>query len=258
MSESTAEKKEENPFWRSSCLCFKTTWGHSPCEGGQRQRGSFAPQKAGGGGGGGERLHSWAAANAKTARWLLYIHTLTYAHTILHLQPLAEGDKQVRCPTRATSIPTLFFFTPYSSHPCISRSRITVTFTHMRIGSVIVKDAQIWQQESCKSCHRSSLKEKKTQAWAGCLQCQRERERERKESYSSAFLIGLLWQPIGGQAALTAANQKKGPASQCCCSPKQWQLALMTVSAWSSDGDSRAHTLTYKYMHAHIDTHTWE
>lgn len=99
---------------------------------------------------------------------------------------------------------------------------------------------------------------KKTQAWAGCLQCQRERERERKESYSSAFLIGLLWQPIGGQAALTAANQKKGPASQCCCSPKQWQLALMTVSAWSSDGDSRAHTLTYKYMHAHIDTHTWE
>lgn len=49
----------------------------------------------------------------------------------------------------------------------------------------------------------------------------RERERERKESYSSAFLIGLLWQPIGGQAALTAANQKKGPASQCCCSPKQ-------------------------------------
>lgn len=154
--------------------------------------------------------------------------------------------------------PHFFFFTPYSSHPCISRSRITVTFTHMRIGSVIVKDAQIWQQESCKSCHRSSLKEKKTQAWAGCLQCQRERERERKESYSSAFLIELLWQPIGGQAALTAANQKKGLASQCCCSPKQWQLALMTVSAWSSDGDSRAHTLTYKYMHAHIDTHTWE
>lgn len=110
MSESTAEKKEENPFWRSSCLCFKTTWGHSPCEGGQRQRGSFAPQKAGGGGGGGERLHSWAAANAKTARWLLYIHTLTYAHTTLHLQPLAEGDKQVRCPTRATSIPTFFFY----------------------------------------------------------------------------------------------------------------------------------------------------
>lgn len=126
----------------------------------------------------------------------------------------------MRCPTRATSIPTLFFFTPYSSHPCISRSRITVTFTHMRIGSVIVKDAQIWQQESCKSCHRSSLKEKKHKHEQDVYSV-RERERERKESYSSAFLIGLLWQPIGGQAALTAANQKKGPASQCCCSPKQ-------------------------------------
>lgn len=184
MSESTAEKKEENPFWRSSCLCFKTTWGHSPCEGGQRQRGSFAPQKAGGGGGGGERLHSWAAANAKTARWLLYIHTLTYAHTILHLQPLAEGDKQVRCPTRATSIPTLFFFTPYSSHPCISRSRITVTFTHMRIGSVIVKDAQIWQQESCKSCHRSSLKEKKHKHEQDVYSVrERESERERRATH---------------------------------------------------------------------------
>lgn len=114
----------------------------------------------------------------------------------------------------------LFFFTPYSSHPCISRSRITVTFTHMRIGSVIVKDAQIWQQESCKSCHRSSLKEKKNTSMSRMFTVS-ERERERKESYSSAFLIGLLWQPIGGQAALTAANQKKGLASQCCCSPKQ-------------------------------------
>lgn len=258
MSESTAEKKEENPFWRSSCLCFKTTWGHSPCEGGQRQRGSFAPQKAGGGGGGGERLHSWAAANAKTARWLLYIHTLTYAHTILHLQPLAEGDKQVRCPTRATSIPTLFFF--YS---------LFLTSLHQSVQNhcnIHTHADRICHSERCSNLAAGKLQKlsqiltegKKTQAWAGCLQCLRDRERERKESYSSAFLIGLLWQPIGGQAALTAANQKKGPASQCCCSPKQWQLALMTVSAWSSDGDSRAHTLTYKYMHAHIDTHTWE
>lgn len=46
------------------------------------------------------------------------------------------------------------------------------------------------------------------------------RERERKESYSSAFLIGLLWQPIGGQAALTVANQKKGPAMSVLLQPK--------------------------------------
>lgn len=80
--------------------------------------------------------------------------------------------------------PHFFFFTPYSSHPCISRSRITVTFTHMRIGSVIVKDAQIWQQESCKSCHRSSLKEKKHKHEQDVYSVrERESERERRATH---------------------------------------------------------------------------
>lgn len=258
MSESTAEKKEENPFWRSSCLCFKTTWGHSPCEGGQRQRGSFAPQKAGGGGGGGGEASQLSRSKCQNSPMTpLHTHTDICTH---HPPPPAPrwGRQTSAMSHESNQHPHFIFF--YS---------LFLTSLHQSVQNhcnIHTHADRICHSERCSNLAAGKLQKlsqiltegKKTQAWAGCLQCQRERERERKESYSSAFLIGLLWQPIGGQAALTAANQKKGPASQCCCSPKQWQLALMTVSAWSSDGDSRAHTLTYKYMHAHIDTHTWE
>lgn len=211
---------------------------------------------------GGERLHSWAAANAKTARWLLYIHTLTYAHTTLHLQPLAEGDKQVRCPARATSIPTFFFF--------YSLFLISLHQSVQNHCNIQTHADRICHSERCSNLAAGKLQKlsqiltegKKTQAWAGCLQCQRERERERegKESYSSAFLIGLLWQPIGGQAALTAANQKKGPAMSVLLQPKTMTVgtddSVSMVLWWRLKGthaDIQIHARTHRHTHLGIN-----
>lgn len=100
----------------TSCLCFKTTWQHSPCEGGQRYRQLHSSERRRGEMGGGGS--SWS----KTARGLLRIETCKHTDThrcciqrsaCVSLQQqqqqqqggnsLAEGYKETR---QASPLPT--------------------------------------------------------------------------------------------------------------------------------------------------------
>lgn len=144
-------------------------------------------------------------------------HTHTHAHTRRSplLSPPATAckwprwGKQTRRRTRGTSIPTFYSLLLIGAHPHMPAHALTPT----RLSVCHSVDAETGQQKGSQKLSKVFFwrRKKKTQAWAGCA----ERERGREGggvSRSSAFLISLPWQPIRGQAAPAAANQKKGLA----------------------------------------------